>query len=908
VGNSVFKRIRKTYEALGFQLGLAVGISVLFACVLVTIGVLLRTAEQQYDARTSEMQTYANVLAAGIATAMSEDNIGEVTRTLNAIATAKGIEFAAAYDMQGRQISGIGMQTVLVGPGTGTTASGSAFAALFKTQTITVETPVRQSGQPIGFLRIAGELPSAGAALMEELHNAVLWAALAVCIGLLVGLFFQKRLVRPLQRLTRTITEAGIENRLPQRFTFIGKGEIGVLAGAYNDMIDEISTREVELNDYRLHLEELVDIRTSELRLARDEAEAATEAKSRFLATMSHEIRTPMNGLLVMAELLERSNLPATEARHAGTIARSGRSLMHLLNDIMDFSKLEAGKIELESIELSLDQIIGDCIGLFWEQARSKNLEIVSYIAPDMPEKLIGDPTRIGQCVSNLVGNAIKFTESGHIAVCAWVDNAGIVQIAVEDTGLGIPEDRLENIFDAFSQADQSTTRRHGGTGLGLNICGQLMEAMSGGIDVRSVLGEGSCFTLRLPLEAAAMRTPHGGAPHGGAPHGAFPAAIAVETRHPALKTSLIRALEARGIKTQGEIEAIFVDAESAAPPHMDVPHIGLWPLDVPSPDEAVGQGWLDDLLRAPFERHEFEDMLTRIAERRLRGLDLLREQNAARSGPVVEGLEKLEVLVADDSAVNREVMLEALEIYGIVPTIAEDGAEALEHLTDRPFDIAFVDGEMPHLDGYAVARRARASGITTRLILFSAHSKSTLSVRAAENGFDDALPKPFPLDALKRMLLKAAGIDDGDLTSQEAPADVPAPAGSDVLDASALASLRALDARRPGAMNRVIDRFIDSLPEAVNRLKGALHTEGREEVRLAAHALKSMCLSGGSVQLGTSATLIEQMAGGETAAPPEWVLNAAEACQRLDDETAAVLREMRVLKDVSEVKLDNAV
>ena len=855
----------------------------MFACLLVTTGVLVRTAEKQHQARTTEMQTYANVLASGIANAMDDHNAAEVTRSLNAIATAEGIEFAAAYDLSGRQVSGIGMQAVLIGQDADESSTGSTLAAVFETQTITVEAPVRKMGRKIGVLRIAGEVPSAGAAFMDELKNAALWACLAVLIGMVVGLIFQKRIVSPLQRLTRTISEAGSKKELPERFAFVGTGEIGVLAGAYNHMIDEITSRETELTNYKQHLEELVDIRTSELRLARDEAEAATQAKSRFLATMSHEIRTPMNGLLVMAELLERSNLPSTEARHAGTIARSGRSLMHLLNDIMDFSKLEAGKIELEAIEVSLDEILSDCIGLFWDQARSKNLEITSYIAPDVPATLIGDPTRIGQCLANLVGNAIKFTERGHVAVSAWIDAQGLLQIAVQDTGVGIPEDRLSLVFEAFSQADQSTTRRHGGTGLGLNICVQLVEAMEGKIDVASTPGEGSCFTLSIPLPAATPRTVSG----------PMPLVIAVETAQPALKAVLERALSARGIATEGDAAALFVDAETAGQPETDVPQIGLWPLGAGSPDDAIRKGWLDDLLQVPFGRGDLDGLLNRIADRRLRGIDLLRDSESGPVGRAFEGLETLKILVADDSAVNREVMSQALEVYGIEPVMAENGSEALEQLRATAFDIAFIDGEMPQLDGFTVARRARAEAITTRLVLFSAHAKSALTRNAMENGFDDTLPKPFSLDALKALLLCAAGLEDTDRAAPAAATAQP-PERDGVIDADSLASLRALEDRRPGAMARVLERFVATLPDAVSRLKQTVQDGESEAIRQAAHGLKSMCMSAGAIQLGETATVLEQVSSGDMKYPSSWNQNSDAICSKIQSESDILLVKIR--------------
>jgi len=891
-------RLRRAYEALGFQLGLAVGCGVLFACLLVTTGVLLRTAGDQHKARMTEMQTYANVLSAGIANAMSEGNMTEVTRTLNAIATARGIEFAAAYDPQGRQVAGIGMQAVLMD-----TRDGDAPGAfdLFSTRTVTTEATIRKSGRRIGTLRIAGEMANAGAAFMAEMKNAALWAVLAIFIGMFVGLVFQRRIVRPLEQLTTTFSSASGKQHLPEKFEFSGPGEIGVLVGAYNTMIGEISSREAELTNYRQHLEELVDVRTSELRSARDEAEAATKAKSTFLATMSHEIRTPMNGLLVMAELLERSTLPPDALRHASTIARSGRSLMHLLNDIMDFSKMEAGRIELEEIDVSLDELVSDRISLFWEQARSKGIELTAYIAPDVPKAVTGDPTRLGQCIANLLGNAIKFTAQGHVAISVVVGGDGMLQIGIRDTGIGIPEDRIPIIFEAFSQADQSTTRSHGGTGLGLNICAQLAEAMDGRIDVTSRPGEGSCFTLCLPLKEAEARTPPL----------ALPTCIAIRTAHPALGAALERALAARGIATEGDAQAILVDAGDVSSPDGDIPQVGLWSFDAPLPEEALKNAWLDDLIRVPLERADLDALLARVAERRLRGIDLLRGQGAVQAGRSVQGLAGLRVLVADDSPVNREVMAEALAPYDIVPVLANDGVEALEHLTATEFDIAFIDGEMPRLDGFATALKARAAGVGTRLILFSAHSGAEFGARALTSGFDDKLAKPFALDALEaalRVVAHEVVIPDNAASPTEPFADIPTDpdtrtdgetatgAGDGILDKVALDSLRSLDSRRPGAMARVLDRFAESLPGALARLCDALGTGEQEAIRRNAHALKSMCLSVGATQMAQTAALLETVSGGNAPYPPAWDGAPDVVIRQVGDESEVLLRALAAL------------
>ena len=280
--------------------------------------------------------------------------------------------------------------------------------------------------------------------------------------------------------------------------------ETGTMVDAFNDMLVNIRERDERLSEHRAQLETKVEERTKDLRVAKEDAESANAAKSEFLATMSHEIRTPMNGMLVMAELISGAELAPRQQRYAEVIVKSGQSLLSIINDILDFSKIESGSMDIEQIPLDPATVIDDVLNLFWERASSKGLDLAGYVEADVPMVIQGDPVRLNQVLSNLVNNALKFTEKGHVCVIArklpepGPDGAMMVEFAVQDSGIGIPEDKIDTIFSAFSQADQSTTRKYGGTGLGLAICKRLAHAMGGQIGASSTPGEGSVFAFTV--------------------------------------------------------------------------------------------------------------------------------------------------------------------------------------------------------------------------------------------------------------------------------------------------------------------------------------------------------------------------------------------------------------------------
>lgn len=626
-------------------------------------------------------------------------------------------------------------------------------------------------------------------------YRSLLTSLFLVGAGLIITALLALRMSRaislPLQRVKAAVAQlkdGHLETRLPP----LGSHEMDELASGINRMAEALLSAREELQqsidqateDVQQNLE-TIEIQNIELDLARKEALEASRIKSEFLANMSHEIRTPLNGILGFTQLLQKSDLTPRQQDYLGTIEKSADSLLGIINEILDFSKIEAGKLVLDTIPFNLRDLIEDTLTILAPAAHTKQLELVSLVYRDTPLSLVGDPLRLKQVLTNLISNAIKFTNEGTIAVRAMVedDNAERAQlrISVQDTGIGLTDQDLRALFQAFSQADNSMSRQPGGTGLGLVISKRLIEQMGGEIGVDSIPDEGSEFWISLSLPKARDDAED-------LPHPALQGRrIALLEQHPLARQALQHQLHSLGLEVQtfdtlDQMQST-ISARRQSSELIDLAVLGVTNREIEpqalsrrlAEIEALGckcvvlcptteqASYHDSLPEAhSYTQLQGKPACTRKLQRVL--VELVRPNQAYAEPAAAAPSRAARVLCVDDNPANLLLVKTLLGDMGADVVAVDNGPAALEAVKQHSFDLVLMDVQMPGMDGRQTTEAIRqweqaSSSTPLPIVALTAHALANEKRSLLQSGLDDYLTKPISDRQLAQVVLKWTGL-----------------------------------------------------------------------------------------------------------------------------------------------------
>lgn len=734
---------------------LGTSFSIVVALSLFTIISLSVEWRSFRNSTVDQLESFARIVSSNSEAALSFNDPFTATEYLNALSDEPDITYAVLYDASGDEFASyIRTDETTTPPFSAPNFTG----ARLEPDNIKYVSPVTIDGEILGTLLIETNMRSIKTKQMTSLVIAAIMLLGGLALAAIIAYRIQSFITRPLSELTdliRNVTEnRNYSIKAQKRYN----DEIGTLVEGFNFMLKSIHQQNIEIKDHNKTLEEQVAERTRDLKAAMVQAESALRAKSEFLSTMSHELRTPMNAIVGISSMLISSNVDDETKGHLEIVKNSSDTLLCLINDVLDYSKIESGKLELEEQDFEIRNNLESAMDLVAAQSRNTDKIFITSIDPRLPRSMSGDVNRIRQIIINLLSNAAKFTKEGHILLQADLISTSKIRFSVTDTGIGIPPDRLDRLFKSFSQVDSSTTRKYGGTGLGLAISQKLTRAMGGKISVRSEFRKGSTFSFELPLGAAGI--------------------IGIETINdftpvPVKLIGFDKTLESSlrqsivGIQSNPDYQPIAAKIEIHSAINTSAEEAIKYIETEKKNSSAIG-------VRAFICHPKHATTVRKVTNERIIALpvrisdiqktielqtDNVPQSKAAtadKSDSIVPS--PLRILLVEDNKINQKVFNIIMEREGYRADIANNGQEAFETVMTKQYDIVFMDLQMPVMGGIDSCMLIRSVSNEIHqpwIIGFTANAEANAESDMRAAGMDDFLQKPVRNTDLRQKIQK---------------------------------------------------------------------------------------------------------------------------------------------------------